>query len=317
MISRNLQKYEERNMDLSRKIYQSSDISFKYAIAVLNKQLHKYLKLKEEYKVSYPTEVITRDMRNLRMDSLYRTDTQLNNIESQSTKVGIKEMKRFADYRTFAEYIYNLPVETIILMTDDPKNSLKEYKISETDILRPIFIYFTKEEVMKRFKNVTDKIENNRKLTEEETLDIAFLPLFAAKENSQEITEKMCELIKKCKQIDYELKREISFILQIMVFKYFDDSKKREQLLGEINMKQYDSDLEMIAYEIYGEDLEEQKEIIKQKDNTIQQQSNDIKQKDNTIQQQSKLLKGIKEKNNLDKETSAKIDAILSQNQQH
>ena len=204
-------------------------------------------KLKEEYKVSYPTEVITRDMRNLRMDSLYRTDTQLNNIESQSTKVGIKEMKRFADYRTFAEYIYNLPVETIILMTDDPKNSLKEYKISETDILRPIFIYFTKEEVMKRFKNVTDKIENNRKLTEEETLDIAFLPLFAAKENSQEITEKMCELIKKCKQIDYELKREISFILQIMVFKYFDDSKKREQLLGEINMKQYDSDLEMIA----------------------------------------------------------------------
>lgn len=124
-------------MDLSRKIYQSSDISFKYAIAVLNKQLHKYLKLKEEYKVSYPTEVITRDMRNLRMDSLYRTDTQLNNIESQSTKVGIKEMKRFADYRTFAEYIYNLPVETIILMTDDPKNSLKEYKISETDILRP------------------------------------------------------------------------------------------------------------------------------------------------------------------------------------
>lgn len=106
---------------------------------------------------------------------------------------------------------------------------------------------------MKRFKNVTDKIENNRMLTEEEeTLDIAFLPLFAAKENSQEITEKMCELIKKCKQIDYELKREISFILQIMVFKYFDDSKKREQLLGEINMKQYDSDLEMIAYEIYG-----------------------------------------------------------------
>ena len=68
-------------------------------------------------------------------------------------------------------------------------------------------------------------------------------------------------------------------------------------------MKQYDSDLEMIAYEIYGEDLEEQKEIIKQKDNTIQQQN--------------KLLKEIKEKNNLDKETSAKIDAILSQNQPH
>ena len=306
-------------MDLTRKIYQPSDISFKYAIAVLNKHLHRYLKLKDRYVVSYPTEVITRDMRNLRMDSLYKTNSSLNNIESQSTRVGIKEMRRFADYRIFAEYIYNLPVETIVLMTVDPKSSLKEYKISETDIIRPIYIYFKKDEVMKRFKNVSDKIENNKTLTEEETLDMAFLPLFAPKENSQEITEKMCELIKKYNHIDYELKREISFILQIMVFKYFEDSEKRKELIGEINMKQYDSDLEMIAYEIYGEDMEEQKEIIKQqsadlkqKENTIKQKDNDLKQKENTIKQQNELLKEIKEKNNLDKETSAKIDAILS-----
>ena len=306
-------------MDLTRKIYQTSDISFKYAIAVLNKHLHKYLKLKDHYVVSYPTEVITRDMRNLRMDSLYKTNTRLNNIESQSTQVGMKEMRRFADYRIFAEYIYNLPVETIVLMTVDPKNSLKEYKISETDIIRPIYIYFPKEEVIKRFKNVTDKIENNETLTEEETLDIAFLPLFAAKENSQEITEKMCRLIKKHDHIDYELKREISFILQIMVFKYFEDSEKREELLEVINMKQYDSDLEMIAYEIYGEDMEEQKEIIKQqsadlkqKDKTLKQQSADLKQKNNAIQERNELLKEIKEKNNLDKEITAKIDAILT-----
>ena len=292
-------------MDLTRRIYQPSDISFKYAIAVLNKRLHRYLKLKDRYVVSYPTEVITRDMRNLRMDSLYKTDTSLNNIESQSTRVGLKEMRRFADYRIFAEYIYNLPVETIVLMTVDPKSSLKEYKISETDIIRHIYIYFSKEEVIKRFKNVRDKIENNETLTEEETLDIGLLPLFAPKENSQEITEKMCELIRKNKHIDYELKREISFILQIMVFKYFEDSEKREELLEEINMKQYDSDLEMIAYEIYGEDMEEQKEIIKQ-------QNTDLKQKENTIKQQNELLKEIKEKNNLDEETSAKIDAILS-----
>ena len=70
-------------------------------------------------------------------------------------------------------------------------------------------------------------------------------------------------------------------------------------------MKQYDSDLKMIAYEIYGEDMEEQKEIIKQ-------QNTDLKQKENTIKQQNELLKEIKEKNNLDKETTAKIDAILS-----
>ena len=75
----------------------------------------------------------------------------------------------------------------------------------------------------------------------------------------------------------------------------------------------------MIAYEIYGEDIEEQKEIIKQqsadlkqKKNTIKQKDNDLKQKENTIKKQNKLLKEIKEKNNLDKETCAKINAILS-----
>ena len=77
-------------------------------------------------------------------------------------------------------------------------------------------------------------------------------------------------------------------------------------------MKQYDSDLEMIAYEIYGEDMEEQKEIIKQQSADLKQKDNDLKQKENTIKQQNKLLKEIKEKNNLDKETCAKINAILS-----
>ena len=306
-------------MDLTKRIYQSTDISFKYAISVLNKRLHQYLNLKDEYVLSYPTEVITRDMRNLRMDSLYKTRNALNNIEAQSTKVGIKEMKRFADYRIFAEYVYNLPVKTIILMTDDPQNSLKEYKISETDIMKPIYIYFPKEEVIKRFKNVRDKIENKQTLTEEETLDIAFLPLFATKENAPEITEKMCELIRKDRHIEYELKREISFILQIMIFKHFEDTEKRKKLLGEINMKQYDSDLEMIAYEIYGEDLEEKDEIIKQqgndlkqKDNMIKQQGNDLKQKDQTINEHIDLFKEILEKNNLDKKTSEKINKIIS-----
>ena len=133
----------------------------------------------------------------------------------------------------------------------------------------------------------------------------------------------MCELITKYKHIDYELKREIIFILQIMIFNHFEDSKKRKELLGEINMKQYDSDLEMIAYEIYGEDMEEQKEIIKQQKTEIKQQKTEIKQQKIEIKQQEKLIndsmklfKEIKEKNNLDKETSTKINEILSNSQQ-
>ena len=107
----------------------------------------------------------------------------------------------------------------------------------------------------------------------------------------------MCKLIKKDKKIDYELKRDISFILQILIFKYFKNAKTRENLLRMINMNRFKSALEIIAYELYGDELEEKNEIIDQKDEELQQCK--------------EVLTEIKEKNNLDKESLEKINAIL------
>ena len=287
---------------------------------VLNKRLHKYLGLEGEYEVSYPTEVITRDIRNLRMDSLYETNlNQLNNIEAQSTSVLEKEMKRFATYRIFAEYMYNMALNTIIIITVDPKNSLKEYKISETDILKPIYIFIPPEKIIEKFKNIVSKVENNEKLSESETLDIAFLPLFAPNNQAKEMTEMMCTLIKKDRQIPYELKRDISFILQIMIFKHVKYAKERENLLKMINMNKFKSDLEIIAYELYGDELEEKIEKINQKNNELNQKNNELNQKNNELNQKNDeinqyklLLTEIKEKNNLDKTTLEKINAVLN-----
>ncbi len=334
-------------MDLTKTVYQSNDLSFKYGLMIMNKHLHKYLKLDGEYEISYPTEVITRDMRNLRMDSLYKAGEYLYNVEAQSTPVSLKDMKRFADYRIFVEYMYNLGVNTIIIITVDPKTSLDEYNVSKTDILRPSYKYCPKKKLMKKFKNVIDKVENKKELSIDESLDIAFLPLFAPPQEAQMITEKMCELIRKDNNIKYELKRDITFILQIMIFKNFRDYEKRKELLEEINMRQFDSDLEIIAYEIYGDEIEDKKETIKQQNNQIQQQNNQIKEQCNQIQQQNnqieeknnqiqqqnnqiqqqnnqieeknqqlnetkEILKEIKEKNNLDKDTLRKINKVLT-----
>ncbi len=98
-------------MNIHKEIHFTEDISIKYSIMIFNKRLHQYLNLKGEYLSSYPTEVITRDIRNFRMDGLYKTSLKcLNNIEGQSKSVKEKEIKRFAIYKTFAEYTYSLPV---------------------------------------------------------------------------------------------------------------------------------------------------------------------------------------------------------------
>ncbi|MDO5859542.1 hypothetical protein [Methanobrevibacter sp.] len=76
-------------------------------------------------------------------------------------------------------------------------------------------------------------------------------------------------------------------------------------------MKQYDVDLKWIAYEIYGEEWEAQKEIIKQQQEEIEKQQK-LLSIITLLNDSMKLFKEIKEKNNLDKETSDKIDEIIS-----
>ena len=108
--------------------------------------------------------------------------------------------------------------------------------------------------------------------------------------------------------MEYELRKDISFILQLMIFKNIDDYEKREKLLERINMKQFESDLEVIAYDIYGDQLETQEEIIKQKNREMKEKDKEMKEKNREMKE---ILLDIKQKNNLDKKQLSRINQLL------
>lgn len=283
-------------MNIYRNIHAISDMSFKYSQMKLTQRLHEWLGLKGKYSATYPTEVITKDMENLRMDGLYKViEDMLVNLEAQSTPVKEKELKRFWKYRVWCEQTYGLPVLTVIICTADPDKCLKYLEITESDIIKPLYIFFSEKEVSKKYNNLMNKINNNEKLSDLEALDIAFLPLIAPSKKASRITEEMCEILKNDKNIDKNLKIDIAFILQLMIFKNIDDPQKREKLLEMIDMAHIDNDMCRLVREFYGDEIDEKvDEKVNEKEAEIKERL-EVEMKER-LEKENKHVKSVKTK---------------------
>lgn len=150
----------------SKKPYHKYDLTHKYSAMAFKKRLHQYLELPGHYHRRYPTEVVLRTMESGRMDELYSTiEGLLINLEEESGTVTEKTLKKLAKYKTFGSFIYGQPMLTAIICKKNPKNFPKEYKISETDILRPKYFHFPQEKIWENYENVINKINQNIKLS--------------------------------------------------------------------------------------------------------------------------------------------------------
>ena len=74
------------------------------------------------------------------------------NIEHQSSPVELDKIRTIADYKDYTKTTYGLPVLSVIIITVDSKSSIKEYYRAKTDILKPIYIEITLDEICERLK---------------------------------------------------------------------------------------------------------------------------------------------------------------------
>lgn len=226
-------------MILKENIHHPNDRSFAFARLVFPPLLHKYLKLPGEYVESCPTTVITRDMRKLEMDWLMyvKADNEtlfediLINVEQQTKPVREEKIKDIVDYRDYSKTTYGLSVLNVVLVNEDPKYSIRRYEITESDIIEPKYIYFNWEEIEERLNNLKTKIENNLKLNENETLDIAFLPMFCPKDKGQWVTKEVCRLFTLAKFENEKLKQDITPIMEVMINRYCKNPNEKEELI--------------------------------------------------------------------------------------
>ena len=230
-----------------KEISNHMDISTKYGFIALSKIIHNYFNLEGEYIHPIETEVITVNKRNLRMDIAYlRSENIINNIENQSSIVDMKKLKIIAEYAKFLLIHNNSLTDSIIISKVDPKYCQKEIALTKTLFLRPEYIYIPPKEINERLNNITYKINNNLKLTYDETCELAILPTLAQDKISPYVTQKICELIKNDKTISETLKTKICFIVEIMIDRNISDKNMKKELLEMINMEKRKTALEYL-----------------------------------------------------------------------
>ena len=310
----------------TKKPYHKDDLTHKYSAMAFKKRFHKYLGLPGNYYHRYPTEVVLRTMESGRMDELYSTkEGILVNLEEESGDVTEKTLKKLAKYKTFGSFIYAMPMVTAIICKKNPKNFPKEYKISETDILRPLYFYFPQDRLWQYYENVINKINQNIKLSEKEALDIAFIPKYISEKYAENVTRSLAKVFDKSIMPDKELKRDIAVILETMILTNINDETEQIKLMEAMNMDVYRDDMQEIVYSVYGEELNKKDEEIKkmaqditekekslaEKDKDIAEKDKDIAEKDKDLAEKDKdLAEKDKQINEMKKGFNEKIEEI-------
>lgn len=303
-----------------KKPHHLNDTTHKYAAMAFRKRMHEYLGLPGTYHRRCPTEVVLRTMATGRMDELYSTkEGMLINLEEESDVITEKTLSKLGKYKTFASFIYGMPLYTGVICLKNPKNFPKEYEISPTDLIRPKYYYFSQEKLWKNYDAVINKVEHNIELSEKEALHIAFVPKYISKKYSEYVTKSFSKLFKHAKIPDEKLKRDIAFILMTMILSNIDDETEQNQLLEEIDMDTYRDDMEEIVYSRYGDELErveaENKKELAKKDEEIAENKEELAKKDEEITKlknnHKKILKEINDQKDIPLKTKKLLISTL------
>ena len=215
------------------------DVLFKKAWELIPHEFHDYLHLPGKYKRKCNTEFTTLNHSTLRMDELHENDAnELIQVESESTAIYEKDFWRFSKYESYSRLKNNTSVVTAIIYTGNPNHGLKQYDISSTLNIHPIFISFKEMDGDEKIRNIKEKIQNNIQLTQDDALDLVFIPLMKYKNQPKDMIFKSYKLLKDEKSINTEFKQKLLELCKEIGFYYLHkDAEKLKELYEVIGMK--------------------------------------------------------------------------------
>ena len=225
----------------------------KYPLDVLNKRqfgylgdiAHKYYNFPGKYDSPCFNEYPSVNGSALRTDTSYfivMEDGQkrIMNVEDESGNVNKKVLRKIAKYRDNMRYTFKCPVNSAIKTSKSLENCLTCLKLSETDIITPIFRPIVLVDSREILNNILDRIENNYTFTEIEAFEILdVVRMF--ENNNHEMLEKICYALPKINIDSTEFfKLELIFGMRCVIHKYaktVEDIKRLEEVIGLPNAK--------------------------------------------------------------------------------
>lgn len=170
------------------------------------------------------------------MDIVYKLDDEYHNFEFQSGKLKEKDLRRFNLYHSMLidEYQTEKLKTTIIYTEKIDKKTIDKIEKSCFDLNIISLKEFNGDKIL---NNIEHKIKNNKRITQKDECNLAFLPLYQTKKDPKELLYKVCSLTNQIKQIPQENLDYIKVTQLMIVDILITDTEKKERYLEEIQMK--------------------------------------------------------------------------------
>ena len=218
---------------MAEKIKNNRDLFLKFSFMYFLAHILKVLGIDEEIKEIMPTEMIS--FKKIGRRKIFDNFLDFH-VVTKSEKILIFEFKKNPltkkDLKQAFEYYDRLHCQKkadvkliIILLSRGGK--IREY--TKLDITyHPQIIKTKKINKQKPLSTIRDKLQHNKKLTEEEISLLITLPLFDIKEGEADITEEICGYIKlKRHCIPENLYDEMVLAMFLNIEEYVDEEKGR------------------------------------------------------------------------------------------
>ncbi len=134
------------------------------------------------------------------------------------------------------------------------------------------------------YDKVINKVEQNIQLSEREALHIAFITKYISKRHAESVTKSLARAFQRANIPDYELKRDIAFILQTMILANVSNETEQDQLMDVIEMNIYRDDMQELVYSEYGDELDKKDQEIAAKDKDLAKKDQDLAAKDKELE---------------------------------
>ncbi len=282
---------------MKEEIYHLNDRTMKYLTLAQSKRQHQYLGLPGEFKTRLPQEIVFPNMDSGRADEFYFNDENLLiDLEEESYNITEKTLNKFAKYIIFASYIYSGKLYLAVLCHKNPGKDIEYYEYSPSLIIKVHYYYFSQEDLWKKYENIINKVKQKEKLTDIESLDMAFVCKFILKKHAPAVIESIAKIYKHALIEDEILRVDVGVIIGGMIKKHVKNPYKQKELLEAIDMEHIKSEMEKLLYDEFGDQLTAKDEEINAKDKQLNAKDKQLKTKDQEIDKLNKSNNEYKKK---------------------
>ncbi len=213
-------------------------------------------------------------------------------LEHQSIPVSDDKIGMIGSYDIQMVSDENLPTVLAIASKTDPEKSVNKLIRTPSDSIKLYFLDLSEKNICQRLNNLKEKINNNKKLSIEDKLNLGIILLYAPPKDAERITETIVDLYLTIhSDLDLEMENCLYLVIKILIDAYIDDEKTYRRLIKMIDKNTSEETKQKFGpFDGFEESMKYMKEDLAEKDKTIFEQSESLVKKDKSLAEKDKTI---------------------------